>query len=324
MTRAIALLLLLLAGTGPGRPALAADAAAGLSLRQDFEDGRLAGAALAPCHRRENALTVRTGAAREGEAAAWMELAAGRPDGAPPVRPAAEAGARPSPSCIDPKDPGAAYEDDGTERAELWEPSRSRLPFGTEVWYGFSMRVDGSVPEDDGRRLVIGQWKQAGGRSPFVAQRFRNRNFHVTFQQEAANGNECRVLLAYQSEPAPQPDSLDLTSGEPCRSDVVVERFAPLPSPFGAWTDLVYRIKGSAGTDGILELWADGALVARATGRIGYPGGGKQYFKFGPYRDGAPYATAAGLDSFARGASFGEVASGRNRGALGLLATREE
>ena len=313
--------MLVLASVGLIPPALATEL---VPLRQDFESGRLDDGALVPCYRRENVLVNTADTARDGAWAAKLEVF---PQGQAPAQ-VPEAGApRPSPSCADPSAATAAtaaYEDDGTERAELWEPSKARIPFGTEAWYGFSMRVDGTVPQDDNRRLVIGQWKQAGGKSPFVAQRFGNRNFHVTFQQDAKNGNECRVLLAYQNEPAPQPDSIDLTTGEPCQSDVVVERFGALPSPFGAWTDLVYHLKGSAGTDGVLEVWANGALVARATGRIGYASAGKQYFKFGPYRDTAPYATSATIDSFARGSSFGEVASGLNRGAEGEFAAREE
>lgn len=304
---------------------------ASLRLTEGFDGGRLSGEALVPCHRRENALSVQGAAVREGTGAARLEVrpagAAGEPDtiGQGTIgQGTIERGARPSPSCIDPANPAAAYEDDGTERAELWEPANRRLPFGTEVWYGFSMRVDGTVEPDDRRRLVIGQWKQAGGKSPFVAQRFGNRNFHITFQQDGPGGAECRVLLAYQNEPAPQPDSIDQTTGQPCRSGVTVQRFGPLPSPFGAWTDLVYHVKGSAGTDGVLEVWANGALVARATGRIGYAEGGKQYFKFGPYRDRAPYATAAAIDSFARGDSFDAVASGLNRGAEGAIALGDE
>ncbi|WP_448202588.1 heparin lyase I family protein [Azospirillum sp. sgz302134] len=300
--------------------ALPATAADNLVLRQDFQSGRLASGVLTPCHRHENIIAARKGAGRDGTWAARLEVF---PRGKAPEHSKPEPGDRPSPACLDPKDPTAAYEDGETERAEMWEPSKARLPFGTEVWYGFSMRVDGTVPTDDNRRLVIGQWKQTGGKSPFLAQRFVNRNFHVTFQQDAPNGNECRVLLAYQNEPAPQADSVDLTTGEPCQTDVVVQRFAPLPSPFEAWTDLVYHVKGSAGTDGIVEVWANGTMIARAIGRIGYASAGKQYFKFGPYRDEAPYSTAASIDSFTRGIGFEEVATGLNRGVQGEFAQGE-
>jgi hypothetical protein len=322
--RSFAAMLAIGVGIGGGfvPPALGNDS---LSLRQDFENGRLAGGALVPCHRRENVMVNQQDMVRDGAWAARLEL---HPKGQAPERPAPEAGDRPSPACMDPKDTAAAYEEGDSERAEMWEPSKHRLPFGTEVWYGFSMRVDGTVPTDDNRRLVIGQWKQSGGKSPFLAQRFGNRNFHITFQQDAANGNECRVLLAYEREPAPQADSIDLTTGKPCQSDVVVQRFAPLPSPFEAWTDLVYHIKGSAGpngseTDGIVEVWANGVMIARAIGRIGYASAGKQYFKFGPYRDEAPHSTVATIDSFSRGVTFTEVASGLNRGVQGEYAMRD-
>lgn len=58
-----------------------------------------------------------------------------------------------------------------------------------------------------------------------------------------------------------------------------------------------------------MEVWANGQMIARATGFVGHGGaaGQPQYFKFGPYRDPASFATTVYLDNLARGASFGEV-----------------
>ncbi len=63
------------------------------------------------------------------------------------------------------------------------------------------------------------------------------------------------------------------------------------------------------GADGVVEVWANGTKIARATGYIGHEGatGQPQYFKFGPYRDPAPFATTVYLDNLARGRSFAEV-----------------
>lgn len=81
-------------------------------------------------------------------------------------------------TCADRENSQAKGED---ERAELWEADRVMQPFGTEVWYRFSMFIDPTV-RNGGKRLVIGQWKQSGGLSPFLAQRFTGRAFTITVQ----------------------------------------------------------------------------------------------------------------------------------------------
>jgi hypothetical protein len=104
-----------------------------------------------------------------------------------------------------------------------------------------------------------------------------------------------------QGQPAP-PGSLQ------------IDRPAYLPNPWSAdgtasWIDLVFHIKG--GDNGVVELWANGNRVAKATGWIGYEGiddhSTVQYFKFGPYRDPAGYDTVIYLDNLARGHTYDEV-----------------
>jgi hypothetical protein len=70
---------------------------------------------------------------------------------------------------------------------------------------------------------------------------------------------------------------------------------------------MVFRIKG--GQDGIVQVWADGKLIATATGFIGHTAGlGQvQYFKVGPYRDPAGYEVAFYVDNLSRGQSFEDV-----------------
>ena len=85
-----------------------------------------------------------------------------------------------------------------------------------------------------------------------------------------------------------------------CLRGLKIERFAPLPNPFGQWVYMRYHLKVTASSAGMVEVWADGNLIARATGAIGTPPpqvsagpDGKvpdlpramQYFKFGPYRN---------------------------------------
>lgn len=181
---------------------------------------------------------------------------------------------------------------DGSDRAELAEAEAVWLPFGQEVWYGFSMLVDGPIPAD-GNRLVIGQWHPLTPGSPFVAQRFRDGVFHITVQDGA-----CRVRIAWQP-------GGERANRRGCR--VTVERFADLPPADSGWIDMVYRIRADPGGNGLVEVWANGRRIVRATGAIGYRDVDDQFFKFGLYRDPVDYPTTVYLDNFRRGTSFAEV-----------------
>jgi hypothetical protein len=88
----------------------------------------------------------------------------------------------------------------------------------------------------------------------------------------------------------------------PCRQDVEVEQLGVLPDAFGRWVTMLYHIRLD-GSSGLVEIWADGQPIARVTGRIGFRTNrpGKQYFKFGPYREPQSYATYARLAQYARG-----------------------
>jgi hypothetical protein len=203
------------------------------------------------------------------------------------------------------------------------------------------MFIDPSVSPRHGH-LVIGQWKQRGGNSPFVAQRFRGRSFTITVEQDdrspgrAPDRAQCRVLVASDREEAqPGPPVLAGAGALPsaphgeidrvralapaspaqrlpgCATDLTVERFGPLPSPFGRWTTMRYRIKATAAGDGLLEVWADGRPVVRVTGRFGYAAdreSADQYFKFGPYREPAEGSIYAMIARFRRGATLDDVA----------------
>ena len=193
--------------------------------------------------------------------------------------------------------PGHDPLQDGSDRAELAEADGVHLPAGQEVWYGFSMRI-GPIPAD-GNRVVIGQWHHAEVGSPFVAQRFRDGIFHITVQDET-----CRAWIAWQSGGQPPDD-------RGCR--IRVERFADLPRADSGWIDMVYRIRAGPDGDGLVQVWANGRPIVRAAGAIGYRGMSVQFFKFGPYRDPAPYPTTAYLDSFRRGDGFAQVDPARWR-----------
>jgi hypothetical protein len=87
-----------------------------------------------------------------------------------------------------------------------------------------------------------------------------------------------------------------------CRRDVEVETFAHLPDAFGRWVTMLYHLHLN-GDASLVEIWADGQPIARVSGRIGFEprGPGKQYFKFGPYRNHETFTTFARLAHYARG-----------------------
>lgn len=220
----------------------------------------------------------------------------------------------------------AEYTPDEKERAEIWESFDLGPSFGDDLYYGFSMWIDrDSAPLGDDTRLVVGQWKAPIDDSPFVAQRFTGGLYHVTLDvdsgtQDPATGKPygCKLLLAFEQDMA-KTQALKLGAPLHCETKkggpadlmpahpIAIERFDYLPSPFARWTDLVFHVKGGAA--GVVEIWADGKPIARATGFVGHDGamGQPQYFKFGPYRDPASFATTVYLDNLARGDSFAAV-----------------
>ena len=226
------------------------------------------------------------------------------------------------------------------ERAELWESDNRLLRFGTEVWYRFAMYIDPTIPESGGNRLVIGQWKEDGGHSPMIAQRFVNRRFTITLQQDndapdrVPEDDECRILVAHDDRfmipvdpgsaslaassafrtaggrAVPRSvghdrfETVNAVSGQPhpCARDIKVTAHANLPNVFGGWTTMLYRIKATADDTGLLEIWANGKPIVSVAGRIGFRDhkSDMQYFKFGPYRDRATYETYALFAKFER------------------------
>lgn len=279
------------------------------------------------CHRPENRIEITSKRARSGRSSLSLMI-----EKAPLFReaPGTAVGWTPSAaSCLLADQPGL-FRGDDSERAELWENKSYAPMFGQEAWYGFSMWVEGgSAPYGDFNRVVLGQWKASYNGigldySPFVAQRLTGGFYHITLDVDAApRGDDeaapktCRLLLAFAAGP-PSSIEAELPLDRPviCETRLLdrgseiapahpieIERDAYLPRPFDRWTDLIFRIKG--GPNGIVQVWADGVLVATARGWIGHEQaiGTRQYFKFGPYRDPAANPFLAHLDNLARGKS---------------------
>jgi len=227
--------------------------------------------------------------------------------------------------CIDPR---SKYTPDGTQRAEIWEKRELVQPFGTETWIQFDFMVASPPPGAAVPRLVIGQLKADGDHSPVLAQRFTGRTFMVTLSQDNddperhPDDKDCRVIVAHDAsvlartkgagvlagsvghDPRDVEHAPPIGPGAPprgCKRDITVDARELLPSPFDKWVRMTYRIRPGI-ENGLLEVWADGRLIAKAAGRIGYRDGvaGSQYFKFGPYADPAPYDLKAYLARYRR------------------------
>lgn len=301
-------------------------------VRTGFED-----AAIPPefviCHRPENRIEITSTRARSGRNSLSLVIEEGPLFRAPPDM--AVGWAPSAVSCLL-ADQTDLYRSDDVQRAELWENKAYAPMFGQEAWYGFSMWVEGgSAPYGDFNRVVLGQWKASYegvglDYSPFLAQRLTGGFYHITLDVDAARHPDdgsapktCRLLLAFAAGP-PSSIEKELALDRPviCETrlrdrgselapahPVEIERTAYLPRPFDRWTDLVFRVKG--GPNGIVQVWADGVLVATARGWIGHEAaiGTRQYFKFGPYRDPAANKFLAHLDNLARGNSRSYVDS---------------
>jgi hypothetical protein len=291
-------------------------------LRDDFAGTRFATGNWYPCFRDENVLSI-VPVPGNGFNAAMLLVNPRDEMGSMAVRPSRDGR---------PQQVGThCHRDKNVERAELWEASSNQLRFGTEVWYRFSMYIDPTIPRTDHNRLVIGEWKEDGGHSPMVAQRFVDRHFTITIEQDNDNparsegAHDCRILVAHdESFVTSVRDPLPLASAghdgraavkggamasTGCARDINVRSFQNLPNVFGTWTTMMYHLKASTDGNGILEVWANGVPIVRVTGRIGFRdhSAGRQYFKFGPYRDHVPYSTYAMLAKFARGPTRADV-----------------
>lgn len=205
-------------------------------------------------------------------------------------------------------------EDCNCQQTEVREANTRRLNFGDEAWYAFTMRIRGNWPKTGGQRWVIGGWKQESNGSAFVAQRFDRGVFHITIE----SGNT-RVLLATAArETGGFLDALAKGIGGGFEfvgerktyegsSDLQIEYgdAQVLPDPAADWVSMLYRIRGGLNGDGIVEVYANGKFVARATGTVGVPdmAGPTQYFKIGHNRHLMPGTATLFIDDFRRAPS---------------------
>jgi hypothetical protein len=161
-----------------------------------------------------------------------------------------------------------------TERAELREAPRHWVPFGEDIWYGFSLYFPADFPILD-TRPVVGQWLQVCPdpllnrlRSPVLAQRYRAGVFHLTLNTDA--GRE--ILWRHEGEVR------------------------------GRWLDLVYHLRLSTGPAGLVRAWLNGGPIVRYEGPIGHAEDAPlAYFKIGLYRHTLPDPMTVYVARFRRG-----------------------
>jgi hypothetical protein len=160
----------------------------------------------------------------------------------------------------------AGDDDTRVERAEL---DSGHFPLrGQEAWYGFSMLVPKDFPIVDDR-LVVASCKQSDVSRPIVAQRFQNGKH--TFTVESQGRKELYKLP---------------------------------PIPLGQWVDMIYHLRYSTGTDGLVEVWMNGKKVVTYSGPAADPQAKNAFYhKIGLYRDRLEVPMTMYYDNYAMGGS---------------------
>jgi Polysaccharide lyase len=216
--------------------------------------------------------------------------------------------------------PIAAAGSDHSERAEVWERTDLWAPYGEGMWYGFAVRFADPIPGDD-HRYLIAQWKREilpgaeGDFSPFLALRMTNGKLYATVEANyvapsaGAGGiptffrpqkNQMRALVA--TDDSWTAADAKLFSSSTAALDVE-QHGNPLPRPSSGWIELAVFVKPGPDGSGHIEIIANGKPVATIKGPIGHADkglGGRQYFKFGPYRAGHAGTWTLYYDHFRR------------------------
>ncbi|WP_415926452.1 polysaccharide lyase [Neorhizobium phenanthreniclasticum] len=226
-------------------------------------------------------------------------------------------------------DPGCS------ERAEIWERTPLRVPYEIPVWYGFAVKFADPIPTDD-HRYLIAQWKREigpkaqGDFSPYLAFRFSGgkifvtveTNYHPDLVSSPQNGvcpdgatpvwlrpetNQMRALVVRP----PDWQAVDADRFTSCTEKIsVTERGNVIPEPASGWIYFAVLSKPGPKGTGHLEVFANGKWIVSVKGAIGHSDGGlgnNQYFKFGPYRDGAPDVWSLYYDDFIRSPNCEDV-----------------
>ena len=140
-------------------------------------------------------------------------------------------------------------------------------PYGLDRWYGFSV----FLPEDwhaNPQNEVVAQWHasadwylgEAAGRGPPLALRIVDRRWYITFgweHQFFTDGKRRANQLLWTA-----------------------------PYEVGVWTDWVFHVRWSYGTEGLTEVWSNGEKLVRYEGPNCYNDLRGVYLKVGIYHPG--------------------------------------
>lgn len=230
----------------------------------------------------------------------------------------------------------AAEKSTCSERAEIWQLTKLRVPYNQGVWNGFAVKFANPIPRDN-HRYLIAQWKRTiipgapGDYSPFLALRLKHGKLFATVETNLLPGepakssgcgpgltpvwlrpdtNQTRALIAtgagWRAE--------DGSQFEACSSKIeVIDRGNKLPSPEQGWIDFAVYTKPGPDGDGHIELFAGGKWIVTVKGHIGHQGEGlgpTQYFKFGPYRAAHSTEWTLYYDDYRRSRNCADVLKG--------------
>ena len=231
-----------------------------------------------------------------------------------------------------------------SERAEIWERTKYRVPYNQGVWYGFAVKFADPIPSGD-HRYLIAQWKREigpeakGDFSPFLALRLNNGKLFATVETNyvapagkanklKSDGKACsndetpvwfrpdtnqmRALVATDGNWSAE-DGGEFTG---CTSAIkVTDRGNKLPTPASGWIDFAIYSKPGPGGSGRIEIFANNKWIVTVTGHIGHADHGlgkNQYFKFGPYRAADTSVWTLYYDDFRRSPRCADVLADLN------------
>ncbi|MEQ1951962.1 polysaccharide lyase [Mesorhizobium sp. CN2-181] len=231
-----------------------------------------------------------------------------------------------------------ADSDGCSERAEIWEKTKLRVPYNEGVWYGFAVKFADPIPQDD-HRYLIAQWKREidagaeGDFSPFLALRLRNGKLFATVEtnyiqptaQPASNGsagtcasgstpvwlrpetNQMRALVATEAGWTPEDGAIYAACTDAIQ---VIDHGNKLPTADSGWIDFAIYTKPGPDGSGHIEMFANGKPIVTIKGHIGHADEGlgeNQYFKFGPYRAAHTTEWTLYYDDFRRSPNCADV-----------------
>ncbi len=148
-------------------------------------------------------------------------------------------------------------------RSEL---TRISDPIGSNRWYGFRIMLEPGYQDDPSSYEIVAQWHDVPDRN--LGESYRNPPLALFVR----NGN-WRVRSRWDSKP--------LTVGNIPEGRAIVWEG---PYQAGVWTDWVFHVKWSSGTDGLVEVWKDGVKVGTQQGPSTYNDQIGPYFKYGMYK----------------------------------------